>query len=802
MFYNYLKTAFRNLWRKRQISMINFIGMWVALTVVLLIFLFVRDEQSFDQFHAEKHEIYRVSTHSINGFFGDYKSGFTGIPQGPTFTQDIDEVEAFVRIKGYPELVRIEGESFYGEMLYADTSFFDVFSFQVLQGSGPDQLREPHQLILSERQAKALFGDANPIGEVIEIQEEQDQFKELTVIGVAETPPANSSIQYDFILPFQRYLMAENPDRQTDWIGSNLNTFLRLKEGAELERVEGKMAAIANDKMAPQLSKLRESKPDAQHWFALQPLLDVHLEEDLYVSNGLQHGSNPQYSYILLAVALLVLLIACINFINLSLAQSMDRGREVGVRKVIGGSRKQLIIQFLSESLLLVGLAVLPALVAVQWLLPFFNEFTGKYISADVLTQPMVIGAILLFHLILGVLAGFYPALVLSGFKPVQAIVNKVRLSGRHSWAKGLVVLQFSLAILFVLGAVLFHQQFRFLQDKELGYEPSNLIGVELPWFNSSEVAPLIKEELLQYPFVEQVTTRANISKRGVNQTRMGYDGDQSLMVAYGNIDADFIPAFGIEVLQGENFNASRSTDSLSKVLVNEALVTATQWDQPIGKVIKWGEDQMEVIGVVKDFHLESLKKNIKPLVLYTQSNARVQELWIKAQEGSAAQTVKLLEEVHEKHLGYLPFQYSFLENDIDAFYESEARWKKMVNWASALMLLIAALGIMGLSALLVVQRKQEIGIRKILGATVAQLIQLLSFPLIKLVGLAFVLATPIAWWLGQKWLSANYAFHVELHWSFFALVGLGTLLIASFTVGREAMVYARSNPIDSLQQD
>lgn len=802
MFYNYLKTAFRNLWRKRQISMINFIGMWVALTVVLLIFLFVRDEQSFDQFHAHKHDVYRVTNHSVNGFFGDYTSGFTGIPQGPTFAEGIDEVEAFVRVKGYPELVRVGGETFYGDMLYVDTSFFDIFSFEVVQGMGPDQLLEPHQLILSARQAEILFGENNPIGQVVEIQEEEDKFSELTVIGVAQTPPSNSSLQFDFILPFQRYLLAEHPERQQDWISSNLNTFLKLKEGAGKDRVVEKMAAIAAEKMAPQLTELKQSKPNARQWFELQPLLDVHLQEELIVSNGLERGSNPQYSYILIGVAFLVLLLACINFINLSLAQSMDRGREVGVRKVIGGSRKQLVIQFLSESWLLVGLAVLPALVAIQWLLPFFNHFTGKYISAQVLTELPVIGAILLFHWLLAVLAGFYPALILSGFKPVHAIVNRVRLSGRHNWAKGLVVVQFSLAILFVLGAVLFHQQFRFLQNKELGYDPSNMIGMEIPWFSSTELAPLIKEELSQYPFIEQVTARANISKYGVNQTRVGFEGDQSLVAAYGSIDANFIPAFGIEVLQGENFNPLRATDTVNRVMVNERFVEAAQWDQPIGKVIQWGDEPMEVIGVVKNFHLESLKESIKPLVLYSKPNARVKEIWVKVQDQYAAQTVKILEDIHEKHLAYLPFEYSFLENDISAYYESEARWKKMVNWASGLMLLIAALGIMGLSALLVVQRKQEIGIRKILGATVGQLVQLLSLPLIRLVGLAFLIATPVAWWLGQKWLSANYAFHTELHWSFFVIVGMGTLLLASLTVGREAMVHARANPIDSIQKD
>ncbi|MBX2874829.1 MAG: ABC transporter permease [Saprospiraceae bacterium] len=802
MFYNYLKTAFRNLWRKRQISMINFIGMWVALTVVLLIFLFVRDEQSFDQFHANKHDIYRVTNQSVNGYFGDYKSGFTGIPQGPSFTENIDEVESFVRVKGYPELVRLDGETFYGDMLYVDSTFFDIFSFEVLQGAGPDQLLEPHQLVLSARQAEILFGEDNPIGQVVEIQEEEDKFSELTVIGVAQTPPANSSLQFDFILPFKRYLLAEHPERQQDWIGSNLNTFLKLKEGAETDRVIAKMAAIADEKMAPQLAEIKEAKPDARHWFELQPLLDVHLEEELYISNGLERGSNPQYSYILIGVAFLVLLLACINFINLSLAQSMDRGREVGVRKVIGSSRKQLVFQFLSESWLLVGLAVLPALVAVQWLLPFFNNFTGKYISTQVLAELPVIGAILLFHWGLAILAGFYPALILSGFKPVQAIVNKVRLSGRHSWAKGLVVVQFSLAILFVLAAVLFHQQFRFLQDKELGFDPSNIIGMEIPWFISPELAPLIKEDLAQYPFIEQVTARANISKHGVNRTRINYEGDQSIMAAYGSIDANFIPAFGIQVLQGENFNALRSTDSLNRVLVNETFVKSVQWDDPIGKVVRWGDNSMEVIGVVKDFHLESLKESIKPLVLYSKPDARVKEIWVKVQDQYAAQTVKLLEETHEKHLGYLPFEYSFLENDISAYYESEARWKKMINWASGLMLLIAALGIMGLSALLVVQRKQEIGIRKILGATVGQLVQLLSLPLIRLVGIAFLIASPMAWWLGNKWLSTNYAFYVELHWSFFVIVGIGTLLLASLTVGREAMVHARANPIDSLQQD
>lgn len=802
MFQNYLKTALRNLWRKRQISVINFFGMMVALTVVLLIFLFIHDEKNFDQFHTNKDQIYRLSTHSEKGVFGDYHKGLTGLPQGPAFAEGIDEIEAFVRVKGYPELIRLGDQSEYVDMLYVDPSFFDVFSFSLVAGNGREILKRPDQLIISSAQANRLFGEAEPIGKTLQVQMEKDQFEALTIAGVVANAPASSSIQFDFILPFLRYEQAESEQKRNDWISSNLNTFVQLKPEADLSVVTQKMVPIVAEKAAPQLSQIRERKPEAKQWYTLQPLTDIHLEEELSVGNGLEHGSNPQYSYILIAVALLVLLIASINFINLSLAQSLDRAREVGVRKVIGGSRKQLIFQFLAESWLLVGIAIFPALALVQFLLPIFNSFTDKLISPDVLYQGPVILGLLGFQLLIAVLAGSYPALVLSGFKPVQALGNKTKLSGRQNWAKGLVVLQFTLATLFVMGALFFHKQFNFLQNKELGYQTENLIGVELPWFDSREVAPLFKAELANYPFIKEVTTRGNISKYGVNRTSINYDGDQSMMVAYGNIDAAFIPAFGVELLEGENFNPAIDSDTLTKVIVNETFVKKANWSNPIGKSLRMGEDQLEVKAVVKDFHTESLKKDIKPLILYFRPESNVKELWVKTEDRYAAQTVKLLEELHAKHLPYLPFEYSFLENDIKAYYASEARWKKVVNLASALMLFIAALGIMGLSALSVLQRKREIGIRKILGATVTELVTLLSLPLIRLVGIAFLLATPIAWWIGQKWLTANYAFHIDIQWWMFALVGFSTLLLAFFTVSREAVLRARANPVQSIQQE
>ncbi len=802
MLQNYLKTAFRNLWRKRQISAINFLGMLVALTVVMLIFIFIHDEQRFDQFHANKDSIYRVITHSENGLFGTYHRGFTGIPQGPAFTENVDEIEAFVRVKGYPELIRQGENSHYADVVYVDSNFFDVFSFKLRAGDAKEALKRPDQVIISEAQAHKFFDEESAIGKTIDIQLEGDQFDRLTIAAVAETPPGNSSIQFDFILPFIRYELTENEEKRNDWISSFLNTFVVLKAGATPQVAEDKFVPIVAEKAEPQLSKIRDRKPNIKQWYGLQALTDIHLQEELVVSNGLAKGSNPQYSFILIAVALLVILIASINFINLSLAQSLDRSREVGVRKVIGSSRKQLIFQFLAESWVLVGLTILPALALVQYLLPTFNSFTGKALPADILYQWPILVGLLVFQLLLSLLAGFYPALILSRFKPIQALSNRAKLGGRYHWAKGLVVVQFTLAILFVMSALFFHRQFEFLQDKDLGYEPENLIGIELPWFISNDIAPLFKESLQNYPFVEEVTARGNISKYGVNQTTVGFNGDQSMTVAYGNIDAAFIPAFGIQLQEGENFNPEIGSDTLNKVIVNETFVKRANLTDPIGQSLRMGEDQLEILAVVKDFHTESLKEEIKPLVMYCRPNSRVRELWVKTSDEHAAQTIKILEDIHEEHLAYLPFEYSFLESDLDVYYQAEARWKKVVNLASVLMLLIAALGIMGLSALSVVQRRREIGIRKVLGATVKELVALLSLPLIRLVGIAFLIATPIAWWAGQKWLASNYAFHIEIQWWMFALVGLSTLLLAFVTVGKEAVVRARANPVQSLQQE
>ncbi|MEZ5039448.1 MAG: ABC transporter permease [Saprospiraceae bacterium] len=801
MIKNYLKTAFRNLWRKRQTSLINFLGMSVALTVVVFIFLFIYDEQNFDRFHTKAKDIYRITTHSRNGWFGDFNAGMTGIPQGPAFAENIDEIEAFVRVKGYPELVRVGAETAYADMLYVDSNFFDVFTFPLLMGEAREALKRPDQIIISAEQAAKWFGEPSVLGQTIDIQVEDDRFASFTIAAIAQNPPGNSSIQFDFILPFLRYQQQESEQSQNDWISTRLNTFLQLRPGTDPSLVAQRFAPILAEKGGAQLSKMKATNPNAEQWYGLQPLKAIHLDEDLIVANGLGNGSNPVYSYILSLVAFLIVLIASINFINLSLAQSLDRSREVGVRKVIGGSRKQLVFQFLAESWLLVGIAILPALVLVQLLLPIFNRFTNKVIEMEVLQQwPLLLG-MLGFQVVLGFLAGLYPALVLSGFRPIQALSSTTKLNGRHHWAKGLVVVQFSLAILFVLVASFLHYQFKYIQNKDLGYQPENLIGIDLPWEQSTTIATLFKEELATYPFIQQVTARSDISKYGLNSTKVQIDGDKTMMVGYGRIDTEFIPAFGIQLLAGENFSDAISSDTLNSAIVNEAFIRATDWANPIGQSIKLGDEQMFIKGVVKDFHTESLKEEIKPLVLYCRPNSRFQELWVKTSESHAAETVKLLENIHAKHLAYLPFEYSFLESDLSNYYKSEARWQKMVNLASALMLFIAGLGIMGLSALSVIQRTREIGIRKILGATVQELVTLLSVPLLRLVGLAFLIATPLAWYLGNQWLS-TYAFHIEIQWWMFVWVGIGTFVMAFLTVGIEAFGRARANPVQSIRQE
>jgi len=796
MIKNYFVIAIRNIWRNKIFSAINISGLSIGLACCMLIFLYTKDEVSYDRFHEKRNQIYRV-TAQVTDDKGheEFKGVKTGLVHGLAFKQYIPEVEDFVRVEKGTFVVRRGKETFNQDFLFTDDNFFSVFSFPLINGNANNVLSNINSIVLSDETAKKYFGSTDVVGKTLELQV-NDKFEPFVITGIAKRSPQNSTIKFSALLSMK---FREKIDPDNSWLNMFVSTFLVLNSKADPKAVAAKMIRIYQDQAKDQLkaAKERDNFNYSVIW-GLQPLLQIHLSTDYTAQDELTDASSPVNSYILTGIAVFILIIACINFINLTIARSLKRSKEIGIRKVVGGQRAQLTRQFLGESFIVCFISFALAIALATIILPVFNELANKRLSLSYLLDTQLILGFVGLFLITGFAAGFYPALVLSGFNPIQTLYNRVKLTGKNYLAKSLVILQFALAALLIISTLFIYQQFHYLTHKELGYNDKDLVVVNMDRKAGKELVALFKTGLNKNPAIKIVGAH----NRGRQGTVAKADGKQ-IQFDYDHIDDQYLPALQIPIIKGRNFSADFPSDSTHSVLINEAFAREAGWKDPIGKTVDlfWRDRKLTVVGVVKDYHFRSLKEKIGPQLFTSEPEGNSSQVHIKISPDNIPRTLQFIETTYKKLVPFYPFSYEFKSETNLLAYETEEKWKQIISFAAILTIFISCIGLLGLTMLSAEQRTKEIGIRKVLGASVGSIVQLVSSNFLKLVFLANIIALPVAWWAVNKWLE-NFAYHIDIKWWVFAIAVIITLLIALFTIGFQAIKAAMANPVKSLRTE
>lgn len=801
---SYVKTAWRNLIRNKVYTTINIASLSIGLACCMLIILFINDEVSFDRFHENANNIYRV-VHRDTGPNGELQgsNGITGMMPGPTFKREIPEITEYVRVSGDVLSVKIGTEIFEQEALYVDDNFFSVFTFPPKYGSKKYALNDMYSVVLSEPVAKKFFGKTNAIGKILELPKRQDhdspgeqKFESFVVTAIVPESPQNSSIKIDMLLSMKLNQREGGGDNQ--WLNFFLNTFVVLHPGADLPTVEAKMKKVYETNAKEQLEEAKKQYNNTTTWnYELQPLLSMHLSKDYPPDNGLKDASKPIYTKILGGIALFMLIIACINFVNLTVARSLKRAKEIGLRKVVGGERKQLIAQFLGESFFLSFFAFALALVLVMILLPVFNSLSNKALSFSYLSDIKLIAGYIVLFILTGLLSGFYPALILSGLNPIQTLYNRMPLSGKNYLSKGLVVLQFTLTTFLIIATITIYTQFKYLTQFKLGYDDKNLVVIETARMNIDKVN-VFRRELMKDPSILAVAAR----QRGQWGTIANVDGNQ-MEFAMDVIDSAFLPALGISLAQGRNFSGRFTSDSTRAVLVNETFMKKAGWQDLNNRQVDFFYDSIkyDVVGVVKDYHYASLLEVIKPQLFIMNPKYGYGQLLIRIKPEQLSSALPHIVKVFKAQQPFQPYKYEFKSDRNEKQYAAEQKWKQIITYAATLVIFISCIGLFGLATLAAEKKVKEIGIRKVLGASVGSITSMLSGNFLKLVLIAAVVAFPVGWLVMNNWLQ-NYPYRISMSIWTFVFAAFVVAMIALCTVSFQAIKAAIANPVRSLRTE
>ncbi|MBZ9731142.1 ABC transporter permease [Salegentibacter sp. JZCK2] len=808
MIKNYIKTAWRNLLKNKVYSILNILGLAISLACFILIALYVVDELSYDRFHEKAERIYRINSDITMG--ESQSLPFTSDMMGPTMKQDYPQVEEFVRIytSNGSKLLR-KGNEFIQEnrVAHADSTIFEVFTLPLIAGDPDTALKDPRSVVISESAAQKYFSSVDVLGETLETI----QGTEYKITGLMQDIPSNSHFRFDFL-----FSMDNDIYRFGNHISHNFHTYLLLREGTTAQEIEAKFNDYMDRYVMPVAKQVlninsRKEFEDAGNKleYSLFPITRIHLYSDRVME--IRPGGDIQYVYIFSAVALFILLIACINFMNLSTARSAGRAREVGIRKVLGSARKQLIQQFLSEAMLMAALAMFLAVGITYLSLPAFNEIAAKTLSIQRIFQPDILVFLLVLPFLVGLLAGSYPALFLSGFKPVQVLKGNLNLGAKGGTFRNvLVVFQFATSIILIIGTIVVYQQLDYIQNKNLGFNKEQVIVVNETHVLGQQ-APTFKNEVLEMTGIKNGTLSGYLPVSGSSRSDNTFSKEavMSTESSFGMqqwiIDEDYIPTMGMELVQGRNFSKKFSTDSTA-VILNESAAKIFGPGDVVGKKIyrvsnfETGElTSYEIIGVVKNFHFETLRQNIGPLGFMLGNSTGLASFKVNA--ANISQVLIGIEQKWESMSTGMPFSYRFMDEAFDEMYRTEQRLGKIALIFSLLAILVACLGLFGLSTFIAEKRIKEIGIRKILGASVNGLVQMLSKDFLKLVIIAFVVATPLAWYAMNQWLQ-DFVYRIEISWLYFAAAGFLALSIALATVSYHAVKAAMMNPAKNLRSE
>jgi ABC-type antimicrobial peptide transport system permease subunit len=784
MLKNYFKIAFRNITRRKAYSIINIAGLTIGLASSILILLWVKNELSFDKYQKNANQIYRIVSD-----FGDSKDAASsaGMPGG--LKAELPVVKNTVRIEpSDPMLLEAGGKKFQEESaFYADESFMDVFSYPLLEGDRATAIKRPDAILLTQAMAKKYFGNEDPIGKVLR----KDNRENVVVTGVLANIPANSDLQFDFILPMASLARTNTDLKNNKWDNFNFWDYIQLDKGfdpsaANLAKLETKIDQI-----------FHRHSPDTKALFYLQPLSKIHLAPER-LGDMPGHG-NVQYVSTFFIVAILILVVACINFMNLATARSARRAKEIGLRKVAGALRGQLVLQFLSESVMTSFLSLLLALVLVQLVLPVFNGLANRKLTLD-FTNPQLWLSLFGIALLTGLISGSYPALFLSGFNPAKVLKGNVKsMGGNQVFRNSLVIVQFSVAIVLLVGTVVIYNQLKFIKDRNPGFQKANLLCVPMTGdlFSKQQA---FRNELSQNSLTSDFTVISdlpiNLGDWTLSVEWDGKDPHSQMSFPIMSFDEDFTHTFRVEVLAGRSF--SREFNDSASYMINEKMAKTMGLDAgtAVGKSIKLWGNKGTIIGVVKDFNFKPIQHEIEPLIMgFVKQGGYVV---VRTIPGKTEATIQALAKISQELNPAYPFKFDFLDQDLSNLYKGEQQMGNIFNLFAIFGIFISSLGLYGLSAFMAEQRTKEIGVRKVLGASVLNVVYLLSSGITKLILIAIIIAIPLSWYAVNIWLS-GFAYHITVNWLVFFTAAFTALCIAWITVGYESIKAALANPVKSL---
>lgn len=795
MLKNYLKVALRTFVKNKSFSFINIAGLAIGISTCLLISLYVLDEVSFDRFHTKANRIYRV-TELLHLPSEVRHQTVTSPPMAPALQRTFPEVLTSVRLSFSSRTISYKENKFQDtRIMYADSALLQIFTFPMIKGNPDKALTEPYSVVLTERAAKKYFGDEDPLNKIMALSDTLS----LTVTGVIENIPANSHIQFDAVMSRSTITQMTNNRPEDNWFNNGYYTYILLPEDYNIQDLEGKIPAFLDKEQG------KDRKNSIWYEFIFQPLTSIHLHATSLFDLGV--NGNIKYVYTFTVIAILVLLIACANYINLSTAKSVNRAKELGMRKVIGAKKKQLVTQLLGESCMITLLAFVVAIAAVSAALPAFNTLTGKMLSIGVLVRPDVLAIIITIFVSISLLAGGYPAWIMSSVSPLRAMKDFGRKGTASAYVrKGLVVFQFTMSIILISSTIVIFQQMDFMKSQNLGFKKDQLMQVRLP-FRLNSKAETVREELARIPNVMSASVSNFSFQESTSNIALlpeGASENEITSEATISIDPDFIENMGITLIAGRNFERGNIADDSSSFIINEAAVKRFNWGTPetaLGKTIDWGLGKKgKVIGVVRNFNFISLHNNIDPLILHIVRD------WygFVSLRVAANNTSEVISQVEKKWKELDPegsFGYTFMDQDFERLYRAEEQTRTIVGLLASLAIFIACLGLFGLAAFIAEQRTKEIGIRKVLGANVAGIIALMSKDFMKLILVAFIIAVPVAWYASSEWLT-GFAYRMDISWTVFAIAGLSAAAVAILTVSFQSVKASLMNPVKALRTE
>lgn len=807
MLKNYFKVALRNLWKSKGFSAINIIGLAAGLGVCLLIVLYVVDELSYDKYNAKADRIYRIDADIYFNNTG-FTAAVTPKPLARTMVKDFPQVEQMVRTNYQGDVMVKKGSNFIQDhrLVFADSTFFQVFTVPLAAGDPATALNEPNSIVIDESAAKRYFNSADVVGKTLELE----NHTVCKVTGVIRDMPRQSHFHFSFIRPLRD---GYNRGDENDWLSNNYISYILARPGVSRDFLQSRVDATVDNYLGKQLQDLlhtstRDMKKQGNYFkYHLMPLTDIHLHSNK--SYEFEANGNINYVTIFSVIAALILLIACVNFMNLSTARSANRAKEVGIRKVAGSTKGHLIAQFLTESVLLSFFALLLALGIAVLLLPMFNSLSGKDMHAGILFSGRFLPLLVVLVFVVGCIAGSYPAFYLSSFQPIMVLKGKIAAGFKSSWLRGsLVVFQFFISIGLIIATLVIYNQLKYIRSRNLGFDREQVLVIHGA-YEAGDPIKSFRQELLKLSGVVDATLSGDLPASGGGYSQNGWFRDVSMdakrvtVMTTMFVDEHYIPTLGMQMARGRNFSKDYPTDSAG-IILNESAAQLLGMKDPLNEKLYRPGDKMQpiplhIVGVVKDFNFNSMHEKVGPLIMQMADNRG--KMAVRLRPGTATAMVQQIAAKWQTMAHGVPFGYTFMDNDFNNLYHAEAQTGQLFITFAIFAILIACLGLFGLVTYAAEQRMKEIGIRKVLGARIGGIVALLSRDFTKLVLIAALIAFPLAWWAMNQWLQ-SFAYRISIPWWVFVVAGLAALLIALVTVSFQTIRAAVANPVESLRRE